>query len=177
MPLWRRSRPRKRSRRPPRSAEAGPPTPRRSFCCYRGELASWPKRGFGVAHAQSPDVRSGTGPVSSCACPLPGLGLTAPRRRTFASAIHGLRSLRAACAFALRAALAGEAVSRGTANPSQKISVVRGADWLLAIRRCVAGCDANQAKKGHGWLFLRSSQCGRKVWRIVTWRTWRLVGS
>jgi len=49
-----------------------------------------------------------------------GSGLTAPRRRTFASAIHGLRSLRAACAFALRASLAGEAVSRGTANPSQR---------------------------------------------------------
>ena len=41
-----------------------------------------------------------------------------PRRRTLAEGIPALRSLRAACAFALRAALTGEAVSRGTGDPS-----------------------------------------------------------
>ena len=41
-----------------------------------------------------------------------------PRRRTFAEGIHGLGSLRAACAFALRAALTGEAGSRSTGDPS-----------------------------------------------------------
>ena len=43
-----------------------------------------------------------------------------PRRRTFASAILGLGSLRAAIAFALRAALTGEAGSRSTGDPSLK---------------------------------------------------------
>ena len=44
-------------------------------------------------------------------------GSPVPRRRAFASAIHGLGSLRAACAFALRASLAGKTGSRGTGDP------------------------------------------------------------
>ena len=152
---------------------------------------------------------SGLGPVSRCACPLPGSGLAAPRRRTFAPGIPALRSLRAACAFALLSCASrrgrlpwygqplAEAVddSRAADGPwmaschstrrrrmrrqrRQKTLGVfcrrprgKGHGWRIAIRRGVAGCDAHQAKKGHGWLFLRSSQCGRKVWRIVTWRT------
>ena len=43
-----------------------------------------------------------------------------PRRRTYATGIHALRSLRAAIAFALRAALTGEAGSRSTGDPSLK---------------------------------------------------------
>ena len=45
-------------------------------------------------------------------------GSPASRRRTFASGIPALRSLRAAGAFALRAALTGEAGSRNTGDPS-----------------------------------------------------------
>ena len=45
-------------------------------------------------------------------------GSPMPRRRTFAEGIHALRSLRAAVAFALRAALTGEAGSRSTGDPS-----------------------------------------------------------
>ena len=45
-------------------------------------------------------------------------GSPMPRRRTFATGIHALRSLRAAIAFALRASLTGEAGSRSTGDPS-----------------------------------------------------------
>jgi|GEM_PF-4813359 len=45
-------------------------------------------------------------------------GSPVPPRRAFAKSIHGLRSLRAACALALRAALAGKTGSRGTGDPS-----------------------------------------------------------
>jgi hypothetical protein len=47
-------------------------------------------------------------------------GSPVPPRRTFAPGIHALRSLRAAIAFALRAALTGEAGSRSTGDPSLK---------------------------------------------------------
>jgi hypothetical protein len=53
-------------------------------------------------------------------CLLRGSGLPIPHRRTFAAAIHGLRSLRAGHAFALRATLASKAGSRGMGNPSRK---------------------------------------------------------
>jgi len=49
-----------------------------------------------------------------------------PRRRAFAEGIHALRSLRAAIAFALRAALTGKTGSRGMGNPSQRAS-----EWVL----------------------------------------------
>ena len=55
---------------------------------------------------------------SLCLAQTCASGSPVPRRRTFASAIHGRRSLRAACAFALRASLTGEAVSRSTGDPS-----------------------------------------------------------
>jgi hypothetical protein len=52
-----------------------------------------------------------TGPRVASGSPM-------PRRRTFAEGIHALRSLRAAIAFALRAALTVEAGSRSTGDPS-----------------------------------------------------------
>jgi hypothetical protein len=48
-----------------------------------------------------------------------------PRCRTFAEGIHALRSLRAACAFALRASLTGEAGSRSTGDPALQSGAVR----------------------------------------------------
>ena len=64
----------------------------------------WLKRGFGVGcWSSEPNVASGS-PV--------------PRRRTFASAFHGRRSLDAACAPPSMAPLAGNAVSRSTGDPS-----------------------------------------------------------
>ena len=51
--------------------------------------------------------------------PAVGSGLPTPRRRTFATGIHALRSLGGGCALALRAALATYAGSRGMGNPSR----------------------------------------------------------
>ena len=51
-------------------------------------------------------------------------GSPVPRRRTFATGILALRSLRAAIAFALRASLTGEAGSRSTGDPSLTASSV-----------------------------------------------------
>ena len=42
-----------------------------------------------------------------------------PRRRTFAAAIHGLRSLDASFAFGILPALAANAGSRGMGSPSR----------------------------------------------------------
>jgi len=70
----------------------------------------WPRRG--VARAPSPDVRYGHPWPALTPCGLRfailaalarkaggrGEGLPVPRRRTFATAIHGLRSLHAGCA-------------------------------------------------------------------------------
>jgi hypothetical protein len=215
MPLWQRSRPRKRSRRPPRSAEAGPPTPRRSFWWYRGERASRPKRGIGLTHAPSPDVRSVTGAGFEVCLPFARLGIDrttspdvrvghpwpplSPRRLRFrppgcacrrgrlpwygqplAEAVDDSRAADGPW-MAYRHSTRRRRMRRQRRQKTLGVFCRRprgkGHGWRIAIRRGVAGCDAHQAKKGHGWLFLRSSQCGRKVWRIVTWRTWRLVGS
>ncbi len=48
-------------------------------------------------------------------------GSPVPPRRTLAPGIHALRSLRAAVAFALRAALTGEAGLGGTGDPSRGV--------------------------------------------------------
>jgi hypothetical protein len=60
-------------------------------------------------------------------------GSPASRRRTFAEGLPALRSLRAACAFALRAALTGEAGSRNTGDPSP--ASVAGSPFLPLHRR------------------------------------------
>jgi len=60
-------------------------------------------------------------------------GSPVPRRRAFAEGIPALRSLRAACAFALRALLAGKTGSRGTGDPSLTVRYgVLALYWLCA---------------------------------------------
>ena len=61
-------------------------------------------------------------------------GSPVPRRRTFAPAIHGLRSLDAACAPPSMAALAVNAGSRSTGDPS--LATRRGELWSGAAEWC-----------------------------------------
>lgn len=74
-----------------------------------------------------------------------GSGLTMPRRRTFAAAIHGLRSLDASFAFGIRPALAANAGSRGMDSPSRvKRTDCTKVSKIEKVATYAGGCAAGE---------------------------------